>query len=1345
MRREVFAAAAVLTMVFTAAAKAPDVLDITDKWQCQPLDSKKLAQDKAPKDKIPMPSEEEVTRAVLKTDAEDGMPDLDGDLDGLDLDDTATKRKKGGAAEPSAAAGLWQAKRVNLRGMLEQVPTDRYKVKGDPELDLNCVKKSNFNVWYRRKVDVPAEWKGFHVTFDVEVQYIELALFVNGKLAGRGGTPSVRIDVTDYLKYGETNEIRVFFSSQGYGTGPGIIYQGRDETVQRHFESGVRLTRRGSAIVDGYWADTSWRKGEIALQCEIYSFERQRVKVAADIIEDAGRGPKGDLLGTKVVKRLAGEFDLDVGTNVVRVVQPWKDAKTWEVDRPFLYNCDAVVTDAKGARVRGPGKFVFGFREVWREGKDIMLNGHLQHYRGFWGPGPKKLADMKKHGFNCISATHQHASRYTENEKELEELSRAGIVKLTGTPSITSCVGSMNNPICQEQFRRFCLRWARSCRNWPCVHGASVGVNMMCAAKWTMGARDFGRHRTESGNIGLACGIAHEYHPNALYYAHGDGNVHDVGTCNFYFNWTPLQEREEWLETWSKIGEIPCYPAEFGAPYYGSWFPQPAHSPAMTELCAIYLGDRSYELEDPRMLEHSRAFAYSSAATYYSGTVREGPDRELTLFDLSEAGREVHALLVERVTRSWRMWGQAINPMYLDVLDWEGWEKGFELKSHRRYNGLCVAYIGGRPWHTDKTRAYYGGERVEKCFAYVWDGAGENTFRATWQAAEKGSGKVLASGAVDTAMKPGEIKCVPFGFDAPKVSRRTTYVITAKFDARDIDDTTVADSFEVEVYPPLEKLSVPSGKSIALFDPRGESAQVLDRLGLAYEKVRTLDELVGAKATHLVVGRRALDGMGDSNRVERLAAKAAEGRHVMVMAQYPSTWQKLGFKIEDCMPRQLWNTFLPGLDERDLSFWRGLPLPMRDGSAWEYGADWGHVQEKTNGSRLWRWYHTHTLASEVFQISTRTLYRPLVRGEFDMMYTPLMRAVSGSGSTTMCAFDFYRHLLGSDDYVSCPSAELVARTVFADYLADRAEATAKVFTDGAQAKRLADALGLDSAAWDGKRIENAVLISGADAAHGYDDVKGALGRDAHALVVESEAFPAGAGFKLEMPRGKKVEWKQETINPYQTKEDLKKLVGKSKPAANLDEIENPDSDISLDETEEVVEKPVRPKWMTDAQLEKRWVATTGVVDICYLNTRDTANFGKLPFAGVGPQHLRWRWYMPIKRLQPLKGWTLAGDGVFAISDDGKVLIDMMKPFQLTDERREKKDSVGLYNVSLSQDNQFRRYSLVLENWGVRPSDTLLRRSLTLPRAVAKGEKEPTMPNLYWTECPNYDPYWFCLW
>ena len=60
---------------------------------------------------------------------------------------------------------------------------------------------------------------------------------------------------------------------------------------------------------------------------------------------------------------------------------------------------------------------MIGFREVWREGKEIMLNGHVQRFRGFWNQGlPANAADVHLYGYNLSYETLRHWGYWSEDE-----------------------------------------------------------------------------------------------------------------------------------------------------------------------------------------------------------------------------------------------------------------------------------------------------------------------------------------------------------------------------------------------------------------------------------------------------------------------------------------------------------------------------------------------------------------------------------------------------------------------------------------------------------------------------------------------------------------------------------------------------------------------------------------------------------------------------------------------------------------------------------------------------------------------------------------------------------------
>ena len=1260
-----FLLAFLLTLFAVAPAGALETLDVTDGWLVQPVRTK-------------------------------GVED------------------RSAAIPPDEAPEAWQ----EGGRLAKKPPVAKGERTGDNE-------KAAYACWFKRTVDVPADWKGRSVRFEQQLNWCAAVVFVNGKKAGVALHPDGAVELAPFLDFGRPNEIRVFVTNRGYGTGePGIVYAGRDDYCRNRdlFYSPALLCIRSPAFVEDVWAIPSWREKRIVWRCEVPALADGEVELVARVWEDTGRDPETKKLrseqdGDKPVKTWRRTVLLKAGTNTVEFMCKWPDAVPWELDDPHLYNATVTPVLRGGAEGDGPARFVFGFREQWLDGRTVMANGHPQRWRGFWRQGlPKEIADVKKSGFNLVYATHQHESRHEEDAAFQESLARAGIQMFTGAPTIAQRKGKiLSDPFVRAQFERCVEHWARSHRNLPTVAGASVGVNMMCAAWWMMGACDMGRHRdTNKVDIAQCMNVARPHaNPGTLFFSHGDGNIGDVGNCNFYFNYVPLQEREEWYSHWAEHGEIPCYPAEFGAPYYGVWFGYVHKTPQMTEWLAKVYGERAYAAEEDDLLARYLEFARSCAKHTHGGWVAPG---RKTLYDFSPLGREFNGLLIDRVSRCWRAFGQGPSPMYLDSWKWDDDPANWMLRNHELSNRDLVCFLGGAPRFTDKTHAYRldqykDVERIEKSLVFVWDGSKPTEVTASWRLVAKKNGAVLAKGPRDVALQPFEIRVEPIDIPAGTIDYRTAWDdgaiwkpdridcrLEVSFDGPQVAPDDRTDSFDIEIVPGrLLGTAAPKPLgSVAIFAPRGESAPVLTVCGYAVRKADSLAALVDAgekEGLRLVIGRRALDGLVDTNALdrvaatnafERLAAFVENGGRVLVLPQSPDVWKALGFQFEDSMPRALVNVGLPGVDDTDLSFWRGMPLPLRDGNAWTYGPDWGHVQRDypTKG-RGWRWKHTHALASEMLLIPQRAGFRPLVRGDFDHSYSALLRLTSGKGSATFCTLDFEGRI-GFEDEVTnaCPAARAVAEATFREFLADGSTAEAPVFVHGADAERLAETLGLDAAPWKpGDRLRGGVLlVGGTNATARLRDVERAVGKDGRALLLGCDTIAAEAGLAPSRGTMEQVVWKDDKH------------------------------------------------------------AETSTVERLHWRVADPDFVRALPgMADVGPSLLRLREGVPFAELHPAKGWKVDPKGAIAMSDDGRIVFDQVPLFAPADRAREAKDWVAHRNWAQTLDNQMRCHALLLGAWGAKPSSSLLARAFHIP---AEGE-EPVP--LYRSENPAFDPFQFIYW
>ena len=72
-----------------------------------------------------------------------------------------------------------------------------------PESRLSGVAHTDFMnaVWYRRDLDIPADWAGKNVILHIDACDYETTVYVNGKKVGthRGGYTSFQFDITKYL------------------------------------------------------------------------------------------------------------------------------------------------------------------------------------------------------------------------------------------------------------------------------------------------------------------------------------------------------------------------------------------------------------------------------------------------------------------------------------------------------------------------------------------------------------------------------------------------------------------------------------------------------------------------------------------------------------------------------------------------------------------------------------------------------------------------------------------------------------------------------------------------------------------------------------------------------------------------------------------------------------------------------------------------------------------------------------------------------------------------------------------------------------------------------------------
>ena len=972
-------------------------------------------------------------------------------------------------------------------------------------------------MWLKKDQPVPAAWKGrrIWVELPVPIRRCDGVVFVNGQKAGDILRPGGMLDITAFVRCGETNAIALFLTQDGSGTTRGVTKVNRwDNGIPRGLMAFPNLLATDGAFVSDVFADPSVRKRELTLEVEIDADRDAEARLEARILAPDG--------GT--VKTLTLPVKLKKGINRFKPQIPWSDPHFWDFGDGYLYTCDVALKTGDSMEVYPA--FRFGFRELWREGKNLYMNGRPLHMRlcySFQASAIKAMRFLQDVGYTVLAYSHEYNGfpYIPEILPIMDHADEVGMGVIVSCGAVLSLTDDTlpENPQAQETYREFVSHFHRKYRNHPSLVASYVSQMIICDIA-DFPPNKIGQTVGSSNRdkvIDKAREINREFNPNILYYSHADGPNGDMSSGNLYFNWTPQQEMDEWLSEWAVKGVYPWHGAEFDTPYGGCWWYGGGFG--MTEHLAAFFGDKAYEGEPARELDSDLEFSaanrsghgvaslraldrYADMPLYWTWrkTAVQGINRHwrgyglnggLLWFNLDEAyGSPVNAFgqrmdsLFQRYREVPENFVPGIRP------DWAN--PGYDI--YKPVNQDFCGYLAGSPEQADKTHAFYVGESVEKQAAFIWDGHAKRAFTADWRACllgdkpEGGVEREIAGGHLARTMEPGAIAFEKFSFRAPEVDRKQYGRIELTYS----DGTK--DTFPFEVYPrkTIAKLGDTGAVRLAVFDPDGKDEQMLTILGIPHRTVALPSEI--GDATHLLIGRRALAKFNLGVKSDRLSA----GLKILIMPQTPETWVSLGFQVQDTMSRTMFlrdkaNPSFVGLDADMLSYWRGAP---------DYGEPYKRVMEHSTqrgpcGSRR------HTVAGLVLQVPEKAGFVPLIDGEYDTNYAALMRFEYGKGALTACTLDLEERV-GTD-----PAATEVACSVLADFLNYRGEDAEAIFCEGEAAAKFATELGFATSENGG------VILAGSDAHADWPTLRAKAAAGATVCVYANSALAKAAGFKIE--------------------------------------------------------------------------------------------------------------------------------------------------------------------------------------------------------------------------------------
>ncbi|GIL30511.1 glycoside hydrolase family 2 protein [Actinocatenispora comari] len=257
------------------------------------------------------------------------------------------------------------------RGLVGRELAGEITVPFCPESSLSGVGDTDFltAVWYRRDVELPADWAGRRTLLHFGAVDHDATVWVDGTEVGRhrGGFTGFTVDLTDVATPGETATIVV--RARDPRTGP----QARGKQSTRYANHDCDYTR-----TTGIW-QTVWlepvpqvhlRRPRITPDLAGSAFEVV-LPLSANRSGYRVRATLADADGTVALADAAADLDL---APRLRLAVPEERRRVWQPGDPHLYQLRLELLDAAGAVVDTADSYA-GLRSVSIDGTAVRLNG----------------------------------------------------------------------------------------------------------------------------------------------------------------------------------------------------------------------------------------------------------------------------------------------------------------------------------------------------------------------------------------------------------------------------------------------------------------------------------------------------------------------------------------------------------------------------------------------------------------------------------------------------------------------------------------------------------------------------------------------------------------------------------------------------------------------------------------------------------------------------------------------------------------------------------------------------------------------------------------------------------
>lgn len=328
---------------------------------------------------------------------------------------------------------------------------------------------------YRRSIAVPKNWAGQRVYWHFDGALDGAEIWVNGQKAGyhESGYTAFQVDVTDFIKAGQTNSLAVRLSKKtpsfdadtgDYQTMGGIYRDTSLIAVPPTHVSDITVTTPLAA---------NYRDATLKTQLQVLGTAGQTVSVSGQLVGADGKATGVRLNGN-------GSIGAD-GTANIALSAPVVAPKLWSAEKPNLYY--VVLQLSVGGKVVERVEQRFGFKQIDIKNNVVLWNGQPIKCTGvcrhdFWSDKGFALTEadwnqdlemMKAANINAVRTSHyNHAARF------MELCDEKGMYILDEVPYCW-----INDQVKDVSYAPFLLQRAQETvardKNRPCVLAWSLG------------------------------------------------------------------------------------------------------------------------------------------------------------------------------------------------------------------------------------------------------------------------------------------------------------------------------------------------------------------------------------------------------------------------------------------------------------------------------------------------------------------------------------------------------------------------------------------------------------------------------------------------------------------------------------------------------------------------------------------------------------------------------------------------------------------------------------------------------------------------------------------------------